>query len=86
MKITRATVRGVDVPLTRPYAVANHATDTASMVLVRLEADGPLVGLGAATPEPAVNGDTRDAALAQLQQSRFSPAEIPRLVAYESTN
>lgn len=68
MKITRATVRGVDVPLTRPYAVANHATDTASMVLVRLEADGPLVGLGAATPEPAVNGDTRDAALAQLQQ------------------
>lgn len=32
------------------------------------------------------NGTTgeRDAALAQLQQSRFSPAEIPRLVAYEN--
>lgn len=28
----------------------------------------------------------RDAALAQLQQSRFSPAEIPRLLAYEGSN
>lgn len=68
MKIVRATVRSADVPLTRPYAVANHATDTASLVLLRLEAEGAVVGLGAATPEPAVNGDTRDAALAQLQE------------------
>lgn len=28
----------------------------------------------------------RESSLAQLQQSRFSPAEIPRLVAYETTN
>lgn len=32
------------------------------------------------------SGSERDAALAQLQQSRFSPAEIPRLVAYETSN
>lgn len=67
MRITGVTVRSVDVPLTRPYAVANHATDLASMVLLQLHGDGPLVGLGAATPEPEVNGDTRDAAAAQLQ-------------------
>ena len=30
------------------------------------------------------SGSERDAALAQLRQSRFSPAEIPRLVAYEN--
>jgi L-alanine-DL-glutamate epimerase-like enolase superfamily enzyme len=66
MKIAGVTVRRVDVPLTRPYAVANHATDTARMVLLRIEA-GDVFGLGAATPEPEVNGDTRDAAFAQLQ-------------------
>lgn len=67
MRITGVTLRRADVPLTRPYAVANHATDTASMLLLRVHTDGPLVGLGAATPEPEVNGDTRDAAFAQLQ-------------------
>jgi lipase chaperone LimK len=36
--------------------------------------------------QSSANGSAseRDAALAQLQQSRFSPAEIPRLVAYEN--
>jgi L-alanine-DL-glutamate epimerase-like enolase superfamily enzyme len=68
VKIARVVPRAVDVPLSRPYAVANHATDTAGMVLLRLEADADgCLGLGAATPEPAVNGDTRDAAFAELQ-------------------
>lgn len=66
MKITRAVLRAVDVPLTRPYAVANHATDTATIALLRLETDAGCVGLGSATPEPEVNGDTRDIAYAQL--------------------
>lgn len=66
MKITGVTLQRADVPLTRPYAVANHATDSASMVLLLLHTDGACFGLGAATPEPAVNGDTRDAAAAQL--------------------
>ena len=66
MKIARLDVRAADVPLTRPYAVASHATDAASMLLLRLVTDGRAVGLGAATPEPEVNGDTRDGALAEL--------------------
>lgn len=66
MKITDVVLRTAHVPLSRPYAVANHATDTASMVLLRLHTDGPLQGLGAATPEPEVNGDTCSAAFAQL--------------------
>lgn len=62
MKITGVALRAVDVPLTRPYAVANHTTDTATIELLRLSTDAGLVGLGSATPEPEVNGDTRDAA------------------------
>lgn len=67
MRITGVVVHHIEVPLTRPYAVANHATDTAAMVLLRLDSDGRCVGLGAATPEPAVNGDTCPAAFAELQ-------------------
>lgn len=67
MRITAVELHRADVPLTRPYAVANHATDTACMVLLRLQTDGGCVGLGAATPEPEVNGDTRDGAFPELQ-------------------
>jgi len=66
VRITEVTLRTESVPLSRPYAVANHATDTAAMVLLRLDTDGPLQGLGAATPEPEVNGDTHGAAFAEL--------------------
>ncbi len=66
MTITRATVRSAEVPLRRPYAVAHHRTDTAAMVLLQLGTDGGDLGLGAATPEPAVNGDTLAVAAAEL--------------------
>ncbi|MCU0867178.1 MAG: dipeptide epimerase [Planctomycetes bacterium] len=66
MRITAVALRTESVPLSRPYAVANHATDTAAMVLLRLDTDGPYIGLGAATPEPEVNGDTHTEAAAQL--------------------
>jgi L-Ala-D/L-Glu epimerase len=68
VRITEVTLRTEHVPLTRPYAVANHATDAAAMVLLRLHTDGRLQGLGAATPEPEVNGDTPAAAFAQLAE------------------
>ena len=46
------------IPLVRPYAVASHAVDTAHLVRVRIAADGGAFGLGAATPEPVVTGET----------------------------
>lgn len=68
MKITGASLRRASVPLTRPYAVANHATDTAHMLLLELATGAARCrGRGAATPEPEVNGDTCDAAVAQLE-------------------
>jgi L-alanine-DL-glutamate epimerase-like enolase superfamily enzyme len=52
-----------DVPLTRPYAVANHATDARQHgAAARRTATDRCLGLGAATPEPEVNGDTMAAA------------------------
>jgi L-Ala-D/L-Glu epimerase len=67
VRIAQASLRRVEVPLTRPYAVANHATDRAAMVLLQIDADSPLTGLGAATPEPEVNGDTAAAAFVELE-------------------
>lgn len=66
MTITRALVRTAAVPLRRPYAVAHHHTDTAAMVLLQLHTDHGTMGLGAATPEPAVNGDTVAVAAREL--------------------
>lgn len=66
MRIAAVRLRQETVPLLRPYAVANHATDAAGMVLLRLDGDG-CTGLGAATPEPEVNGDTMAAAFTELQ-------------------
>lgn len=58
MRIRSLEVRPVAVPLTRPYAIANAATDAASMVRVLLCLDDGTTGLGAATPEPRVTGET----------------------------
>jgi len=64
-------IRAIDlltakVPLTRPYAVATYATDAVRMVRVRLEADDGTFGLGAATPQPEVNGETFERCLLAL--------------------
>jgi len=67
VRITAVALRRRRVPLSRPYAVASHATTAAAMVLLQLRTDGPALGLGAATPEPEVNGDTDAAAFAQLE-------------------
>ena len=67
MKIAAVRLLQQTVPLLRPYAVANHATDAAGMVLLRLDGERGCLGLGAATPEPEVNGDTMAAAFAELQ-------------------
>lgn len=78
MKLTALEVQQVSVPLTRPYAVASHATDAAAMVLLRVETTAGAVGLGAATPEPEVNGDTAALALAALQTQALRAACLGR--------
>jgi L-alanine-DL-glutamate epimerase-like enolase superfamily enzyme len=66
MKIAAIDLQPATIPLARPYAVATYATDDVSMVRVRIEADGGAFGLGAATPEPHVTGETFADCLAAL--------------------
>lgn len=58
MKVTALEVLPIDVPLSRPYAIANAATDAVSMVRVRVRTSDGITGTGAATPEPRVTGET----------------------------
>ena len=66
MRIEAVTLLTADVPLARPYAIANATTDAVSMVRVSLRTDGGSVGLGTATPEPRVTGETFAAIAARL--------------------
>lgn len=58
MRIDDLDLLVAEVPLSRPYAIANSATDAVSMVRVSLRTDAGIVGLGAATPEPRVTNET----------------------------
>jgi L-Ala-D/L-Glu epimerase len=48
----------VEVPLTRPYTIAFRTSATAEMLAVRLVTQGGEVGLGCASPEASVTGET----------------------------
>lgn len=58
MRIAAVDLFAADVPLSRPYAIANAATDAVSMVRVAVRTDRGVTGLGAATPEPRVTDET----------------------------
>ena len=67
MKIRSLELLPATVPLSRPYAIANAATDAVSMVRVRIEDDQGRTGLGAATPEPRVTGESFASGLEALR-------------------
>lgn len=58
MKVHALDVATFAVPLSRPYAIAHHATDAAALARVRVTLDDGTTGLGTATPEPLVTGET----------------------------
>ncbi len=57
MRIARIEARPLAVRLSRPYAIAFKAIDAVDMLAVRVTAEDGRVGLGSATPEPAVTGE-----------------------------
>lgn len=58
MKVRSVDVSAFAVPLSRPYAIAHQATDAAALARVVVTLDGGTTGLGTATPEPLVTGET----------------------------
>lgn len=75
MKVARVEARTRRVELVRPYEIAAKSTDAVDLVVVRVTADDGTYGLGSATPEPAITGETLAACRAALE-----PAAVQWLV------
>jgi L-alanine-DL-glutamate epimerase-like enolase superfamily enzyme len=58
LNVTGVSVRRERLPLTRPYRTAGRTTSAVEIFRVVLTTDGRKVGLGAASPEPVVTGET----------------------------
>ncbi len=67
MRITGLEVWQVRMPLAVPYTIAYESIDHAVNVFVRLLTDGPLVGLGCASPDLEVTGETADGVQSVLE-------------------
>lgn len=70
-RVVRVESERVAVRLTRPYTIAFKTFDAVEMVAVRLVTDGRVVGLGSASPEPAVTGETFAACADALAAADF---------------
>lgn len=69
MKITRVEAWLVSMKLSEPYAIAYDQIFEARNVMLRLETDRGIVGLGCAAPDPAVTGETADGVLESLTEA-----------------
>ena len=73
VKILRATSAVEDFALTRPYAIAGQdPIASVGNVVVRIEGEGGLVGLGAASPGEHVTGETLEACRAAIATDRLA--------------
>ena len=68
MKIRRVSTRIEHFELSRPYTIAFRTVDSVSNGIVRIETDGGAVGLGCASPERYVTGETWEACGAALAE------------------
>jgi L-alanine-DL-glutamate epimerase-like enolase superfamily enzyme len=86
MRVRSATSRLEEFPLTRPYAIAQQEPIAAvGNVVVSIETENGLAGLGAASPGERVTGETLEACWAALSPERLDWLEgrdvrtLPRL-------
>lgn len=75
MKLAATKLRRANVRLTRPYAIAGGAWDTAELVFVTLETDAALQGHGLAAPAFEVTGES-----AQDSARALAPPSLAWLV------
>jgi L-Ala-D/L-Glu epimerase len=85
VKITRCQSWTEHFELTRPYTIAFRSIASVTIVIVRIETDRGLVGLGAGSPEPYVTGETAEHCAAALAEPGLDwlrgadGRELPRL-------
>jgi L-alanine-DL-glutamate epimerase-like enolase superfamily enzyme len=68
MRISGVKSWSEDFALTRPYTITFRSIDDVQMCFVELSTDNGLTGIGCASPEAMVTGETREACRAALQQ------------------
>ncbi len=85
MRITEIHTSVEEFQLARPYTIAFRSVDDVQMNFVRLKTDGGLTGIGCASPESMVTGETREACSAALEAGALSwlegrdPRTLPAL-------
>ncbi len=85
MRITGIHTSVEDFQLARPYTIAFRSVDDVQMSFVRLNTDDGLTGIGCASPESMVTGETREACSAALEEDALSwlqgrdPRTLPAL-------
>lgn len=81
MKVTGIDVRRERLPLTRPYRTAGRTTSAVEIFRVVLTTDTGAIGLGAASPEAVVTGETPEQCAHALEESAswLEGAEVRRL-------
>ena len=72
MKISRVAARTESVALTRPYTITFRSIDDVQMGFVEITTDNGLTGIGCASPEAKVTGETRDACSAALEEEALA--------------
>ncbi len=72
MKITSVAARAEDLGITRPYTIAFRTITSVENVIVEIRTEDGRVGLGAASPEPKVTGETAEICRASLKEAELS--------------
>jgi L-alanine-DL-glutamate epimerase-like enolase superfamily enzyme len=85
MKIKGISTRSEDFELTRPYTITFRSIGDVQMSFVEITTDNGLTGIGCASPEAMVTGETREACNAALHEDALSwllerdPRTLPAL-------
>ena len=72
MKITSIASRVEDFELTRPYTITFRSIDDVQMSFVEIGTDTGLTGIGCASPEAMVTGESREACNAALREEALA--------------
>jgi L-Ala-D/L-Glu epimerase / N-acetyl-D-glutamate racemase len=70
VKITAVSIHEADIPLSRPYTIATASYDRVTNFVVQVSA-GDCAGLGVASPDPDVTGESADLCRAALAPPRL---------------
>ncbi|MDR3240099.1 MAG: dipeptide epimerase [Clostridiales bacterium] len=77
MKITKIATRTMAIPLKRPFKTALRVAEAIEDILVRVETDAGLTGLGEAGPTAVITGDTKQSIQGAIEDF-IAPALIGR--------